>query len=411
MGKATGQHPTNRLSALGVKNEKRPGRYADGNGLYLVVDPTGAKRWMQRITVGKKRCDIGLGSAAVVSLARAREKALENKSHTAEKRDPLALKRAAQEAERAAAALPTFKALAKDVHAFRLPSYRSAKAGAQWISSLTEYVFPIFGAKPVNEVTAQHVLAALSPILHSKPETAQRVRQRISAVFKHAIALRHRFDNPVEDLKATLPKRDMSKVEHHRALPYADVAVALNKVRGSDASEAAKLAFEFLVLTATRSGETRGALWGEIDLEKATWTIPASRMKAKKPHRVPLSERSLAILKAAKPLKDSKSDYVFPGTVAGKPLSDSTLSKLLRELSIEAVPHGFRSSFRDWAGEQTNFPREVVEFALAHVIKDKAEKAYARSDLFDKRSKLMSAWSNYLKLTGSKVIHVSNMAA
>lgn len=202
---------------------------------------------------------------------------------------------------------------------------------------------------------------------------------------------------PADAISKALPKHDRSKVEHHRALPYDQMAAALETIRSSDASLSSKLALEFLALTATRSGETRGATWGEFDEEKAEWVIPASRMKAKRPHRVPLSPRTLEILEKAKGLKSDDSNYVFPGTVTGKPLSDNTLSKLLRELGIDAVPHGFRSSFRDWAGEQTNFPREVCEFALAHVIKEKAEAAYARSDLFEKRRMLMNAWAQYLK--------------
>jgi integrase len=215
-------------------------------------------------------------------------------------------------------------------------------------------------------------------------------------VLKWAIAQGLRTDNPADAISKALPRQDRSKIKHQKALPYGEVGKAISLVRASRASIAAKLAFEFIVLTATRSGETRFASWSEFDLEKAEWTIPASRMKAKRPHRVPLTPRCLEILKAAQLIREAESDLVFPGTKAGKPLSDATVGKLLKEIGVDAVVHGFRSSFRDWAGEQTNFPREVCEFALAHVIKDKAEAAYARSDLYEKRRKLMDAWADYL---------------
>ncbi|VXD07808.1 hypothetical protein SPHINGOT1_80227 [Sphingomonas sp. T1] len=219
----------------------------------------------------------------------------------------------------------------------------------------------------------------------------------MGSVFKWAMANGWRTDNPAETIGKALPKHDRSLVKHHAALPYDKVAGALASIWSSNAGVATKLAFEFLALTVTRSGETREAVWSEFDLDKAVWTIPAARMKAKKLHRVPLPPRCLAILEEAATLKRDGDNFVFPGTKDKRPLSDMTLSKLMKELGIAAVPHGFRSSFRDWAGEQTHHPREVIEFALAHAIKDKAEAAYARSDLFDKRRALMGDWSDYLK--------------
>lgn len=387
--KPFGRHKEKSLTAATVRSMSDAGFYGDGQGLYLKVDPSGAKRWIQRMVIQGKRRDIGLGSAALVGLADAREAALQNRKLARSGGDPLATRKRD-------AAVMTFEAAAHRVHDLHLPTWRNAKHGAQWINTLREYAFPHFGKKRLDAINSADVLSALSPIWNSHPETARRVKQRIGTVMKWAIAQGWRADNAAEAIAKALPKHDRSKVRHQTALPYGEVASALRRVRDSDASTSSKLAIEFLVLTATRSGETRSAVWDEVDTDKAVWTIPGERMKAKRVHRVPLSPRCIEILKLAKPLKSETSNFLFPGTVSGKPLSDTTLSKLLKELGINAVPHGFRSSFRDWAGEQTSFPREVCEFALAHVIKDKAEAAYARSDLFEKRRHLMNEWFAYL---------------
>lgn len=386
--KPTGMHREKRLSAAAVRTIKEPGFYGDGHGLYLKVDASGARRWVQRLVIAGKRRDIGLGAASLISLAEARETALQQRKVARGGGDPLA-------AKRLSSAILTFQEAAQKVHDLSLPTWRNPKHGQQWLSTLTSFVFPHFGSKRIDAVTSADVLSALAPIWHSHPETARRVKQRIGTVLKWGIAQGWRTDNPAATAQTGLPKHDRSARKHRQALPYDAVAAAVAKVWGSDAGLATKLAFEFLVLTATRSGETRGARWSEIDTAKAVWTIPAERMKAKKPHRVPLSPRTLAILNEAKALRRAD-DLVFPGSKGGRPLSDMTLSKLVKELGIAAVPHGFRSSFRDWAGESTSHPREVVEFALAHVIKDKAEAAYARSDLFDKRRKLMDDWADHL---------------
>ncbi|GLV22154.1 integrase [Sphingobium sp. TomMM35A] len=388
--KPLGKHSEKRLTAAHVRSLSLPGLYGDGQGLYLKVDPSGAKRWMQRIVVQGKRRDIGLGSASLISLAEARERALENRKAARAGEDPLAAKKALQ-------AVPTFEEAAKQVHKAHLPTWRNAKHGDQWLNSLETYIFPFIGKKRISAITSADVLNAVSEVWNAKPETARRIKQRIGTVLKWAIANGWRTDNPADAIGKALPKHDRSKVEHRKALPYEAVADAIGKVHSSEASQATKLAFEFLVLTATRSGETREATWAEIDLDKRDWTIPASRMKTKKIHRVPLPDRCIALLEKAKSLKSSHSDLIFPGSVPKKPLSDMTLSKLMKELKIDAVPHGFRSSFRDWASEQTSHPREVIEFALAHVIKDKAEAAYMRSDLYMKRRVLMEDWSQFLK--------------
>ena len=342
-----------------------------------------------------KRRDIGLGSAALVSLSEARETALEQRKLARAGEDPLALKRRST-------GLLTFKQAAEQVYELAKPTWRNEKHGKQFMATLKSDVFPFFGDKRIDLVTNSDVLSALTPIWNVKPETARRIKQRISTVFQYAMGQGWRSENPAEAITKALPKHDRSKVQHRKALPYDQVAAALSRVRNSDAGAVTKLAFEFSVLTATRSIETREATWSEMDVVRREWVIPGTRMKAKKPHRVPLTDRCLAILEAAKKLKRDDTDLVFPGTKAGKPLSDMTLSKLMKELEIDAVPHGFRSSFRVWAGEATNHPREVVEFALAHVINDKAEAAYARTDLFEKRRSLMDDWSSYLEHGAAK---------
>lgn len=387
--KPSGAHKEKRLSAAFVRNLKEPGFYADGNGLYLKVDSSGAKRWVQRVVIHGKRRDIGLGSASLVTLAEAREKALEQRKLARAGEDPLALRKRAE-------GVPTFEDAAVRYHELSKPTWRNQKHGKQFITTLRSDVFPHFGAKRISVVSTADVLAALTLIWNTKPETARRVKQRIGSVMKYAVAQGWRSDNPADAITKALPKHDRSLVQHRQALPYNQVALALAKVRDSNAGTVTKLMFEFLVLTSTRPTETREAKWSEFELAKATWTIPASRMKTKKMHRVPLSARALAILDEAKAYKRSDTDLVFPGTKPDRPLSENTLSKLMKELAIDAVPHGFRSSFRDWAGESTSHAREVVEFALAHVIKDKAEAAYARSDLFEKRRSLMNDWSVYV---------------
>ncbi|WP_426260952.1 tyrosine-type recombinase/integrase [Sphingomonas sp. DC1100-1] len=389
--KPAGRHQEKRLSAAFVRTIKDPGFYSDGHGLYLKVDASGARRWVQRIVIHGKRRDIGLGSASLVSLAEAREVALQHRKVARAGDDPI-------ESKRRSTAILTFQEAARQVHELTKPTWRNEKHGDQWINTMTTYVFPVFGSKRIDNVGGADVLAALSPIWNEKPETASRVRQRIGSVFKWAMAKGWRTDNPAETITKALPKHDRSKTVHRKALPYDQVGSAIRKVQDSDAGVTTKLAFEFLVLTATRSAETREAVWSEFDLAKAVWTIPAGRMKAKKDHRVPLSPRCLAILAKAKTLKRDADDLVFPGTKDAKPLSDMTLSKLMKDLGIAAVPHGFRSSFRDWAGETTAHPREVIEFALAHVIQDKAEAAYARSDLFEKRRALMKDWAAYTEI-------------
>ena len=280
------------------------------------------------------------------------------------------------------------------------PTWRGPKSGQVWRSSLDTYVHPVIGDLHVSEVTPSHVMSVLLPIWSDKRETARRVKQRISAICRWAVAQGYRNDDPAGIvIDAALPRGDV-KVQHLPALPYDEVAECLETVKANQgASASSKLALEFLILTAARSGEVRKAVWEEVDFGGAVWTLAAERMKANREHRVPLSSRAVVVLEEAAESSDG-GGLIFPGTRPGKPLSENTHSKLLRELGFATVTHGFRSSFRDWAAEQTNAPHAVMEAALAHSIKNKVEAAYARSDLFEKRRALMEAWSEYLANPG-----------
>jgi integrase len=375
-----------KLSDRKVKALREPGRYGDGATLYLVVAPGGSKQWVQRLTVRGKQTDIGLGGYPVVGLKEAREKAQANRTQARSGADPLSEKRKA--------AVPTFRSLAaQHIEALR-PSWRNAKHAAQWGSTLAAYAYPLIGNRPVDQITRAGVIGLLSPIWTKKPETARRVRQRISAVMKWAIANNFRSGNPAgEAIDAALPRTPRFRA-HHRALHYTEVPAVIGAVRSSGALPVTRLSLEFLVLTAARSGEVRLAAWEEMDPKARTWVISAGRMKAGREHRVPLPDRALAILEEAQP-SGCWSGLVFPAA-SGKPLSNMTHGKLLRKLGLDCVPHGFRSSFRDWASEQTDTPHAVMEAALAHTVPNAVEAAYARSDLFDRRRDLMDAWEAYL---------------
>ena len=373
---------THRLSAAFVRTAE-PGFYCDGHGLNLRVDPSGARQWVQRLVIRGRPRMLGLGGYPLVSLAEARNVAFANRQRARAGGDPLAEKRHGQ-------GLPTVEEAAAEVLAQQRPGWRNAKYPQDWTRSLRAYAFPRIGALPVSAVTTADVLAILTPIWHEKAQTAQRVRLRISAVMKWAIAMGYRPDNPAGDALG----RQQTAVQHMRALPHGAVADALATVRASPAAVTIKRAFEFLVLTAARSGEVRLATWDEMDLDAGVWTIPAARMKARRNHRVPLSGRALAILHDVQKLSDGPG-LVFR-SLRGKPLSAVAVPRLTKELGIAAVPHGFRSSFRDWAAERTNTPREVVEAALAHTVQNPTEAADARSDLFERRRRLMDDWAEYL---------------
>lgn len=382
-----------RLTAAFVRTIRptdRPKRYGDGNGLYLLVKPgtRGGKSWVQRLTIHGVRRDLGLGSADLVSLKEARLTAFDNRRLARAGYDPRSLGRRTS---------PLFADAADVVIGMHRPTWRPGGGSEhQWRASLRAYVYPRIGHKPVHAVNTADVMAVLLPIWTTKHATAQRVRHRISAVMKWAVAQGYREDNPAGDaIGAALPKVD-ARPQHQRALPYPYVAAALAKVRTSKAHHATRLALEFMVLCAARSGEARLARWDEIDLRRAVWTIPAHRMKAGREHRVPLSDRAVAVLRDVAAINDG--ELVFPSK-HGKPLAAAALGRLLRHVGIDAVPHGFRSSFRDWAAERTEAPHAVMEAALAHTVHNPVEAAYARSDLFERRRRLMQQWADYLVST------------
>ena len=374
-----------KLSAKWVERCKTPGRYADGDGLYLLVRQS-SKQWSVRYTDNAGiRLEVGLGGFPRVTLAQARQEAIAVKDSAIRGRP---------------AKMPTFREAADRFLSTNAPTWRNPKTVINSRSSLETYAYPAFGSVPVNEVRRSDVLAVLEPLYGCKPAAGRKLRQRLRAIFANAMAREWIADgvNPAgEGIDHGLPKTP-AVAAHFRAMPYAKVPDALGAIGGCNAaSTASTLCLRFLTLTAVRSGEARGATWDEIDLEAATWTIPAKRMKADRVHRVPLSRQAMDVLAQADGLRD-KGPHVFPSpTRPGKPLSDMTLTKILRStgLASEATVHGFRSSFRDWVIEQTSTPWAVGESALAHSIGNSTEQAYARSDLFNRRRELMQQWADY----------------
>ena len=393
--KVGGRRLHNALSERTVRAAKAPGRYFDGQGLFLIVEPSGAKRWAQRLAVGGRRQELGLGGYPVVSLKMARDAAIRNRREARNGENPKTTRRQAR-------GVPTFAEAERKVFDLRRGGWKGERHAKDWTESMRLHVLPRLGAISVADVSTEDVIAVLSPIWHSKPTTAKRVRQRIAAVLTWAVAQGLRPDNPADSARAVLARQPNGKTAQ-RSLPYAEVAGAVATVRASHATPALKLAFEFMVLTAARSGEVREATWNEIDLEAATWTVPASRMKAEREHRVPLSGRAVEILTEARALRSKHGDLVFPSR-GGQPIGNTGFVQALRRLGIDATAHGFRASFRTWAQERTNNPREVCEAALAHTLKDKAEAAYARSDLFEKRRELMDRWARYLNPEPADVV-------
>ena len=379
-----------KLSATRVKALRNPGRYSDRDGLHLFINKNGRKSWMQRITVDGRRRDICLGGYPTVSLAQARKRATDNREAISSGRDPVA--------EKHRPAIPTFSEAAHTVHEANKPRWRNGSHTSAWIQTLERHAFPKIGNKHIDTISRTDVLDVLTPIWSTRPETAQHVRQRMRTIFKWAMANELIETNPAgEAIEGALPS--MPKVKAHlRALPYQEVGSALKTVDASQTSPASKYCLKFLVLTAARSGEARGATWDEIDIESATWTIPGSRMKAGVEHRVPLSDQAIEVLMFSHQLEDG-SGLCFPSPLRpGRMLSDMTLTKVLRkaDLADRATVHGFRTSFKTWTMEQTDAPWVVGEAALAHQLGGSVEQAYARTDLFDRRRKLMKQWADYL---------------
>ena len=382
-----------------AKALKKPGFYSMGDTLYLRVGYGEGKSWIQRLTIDGKRHDIGLGSFKLVTLAEARDMAFENrKAARIQKRDPLAEKRRAK--------LPTFKRAAIQTWEALQPSWKDGKHTQRWIRTLEKYAYPAVGDMRINKIGREDVLRILTPLWTKRPEIARRLRMKMKQTFTWAQAhgfIEHNVAGEMID--GALPAMPAVK-EHYRALPYQDVPAALDTIEKSRAGIAAKLAFRFLVLTAARSGEVRGATWDEIDLEAANWTLKAGRMKGGKAHRIPLSDAALAVLEQVRILDDG-SGLIFPSTHRpGKELSDMTLLKVLRDngLADRTTVHGFRSAFRDWCAD-TGKPREIAEAALAHVVGG-VEGAYFRSDMIERRRLVMDQWAAYLTGAGADVVQL-----
>lgn len=395
----------NRLTAAQVTKTKKAGFYPDGGGLYLQVvigtDGDPRKSWVFRFRspAGRMR-DMGFGSAGVIELAKARIRADAARALVADGVDPIEHRKAEQlRLATEASTSVTFKQAAERFLEAHKHTWVNAKHVQQWENSLENYVYPVFGPVAVRDVNVDLVLRVIEPIWKTKTETASRLRSRIERVLDWATARGLRDgDNPARwrgRLENVLPARNQAqRVRHHPALPFSEMPQFMSELRQRQGFGA--LALQFAILTAARTSEVRGATWGEIDLDKKIWSVPAERMKAKRPHRVPLPDDAIELLRPLK-LDRSASDLIFPGLNHGLPLSDMTLLATLKQMRPKITVHGFRSAFRDWAAETTDFPREVAEAALAHSVGDKVEAAYRRGDLFEKRRQLMTAWATYCR--------------
>jgi integrase len=369
-----------------VKAASRPGRIGDGDGLYLVVKLSGSKSWVVRVQKNGNRRDFGLGSAAKVSLAVARERAREVRTWVELGLDPLFERRKAQ-------GIPTFREATAKVLAQHRKTWRNEKHEQQWIRTLEAYAFPHLGNVQVNDITGPMIRNVLAEIWLAKPETARRVRQRIGTVLDWAYASGYRdSEAPMRAITKGLP-RQPKKEGHFAAMPYSRVPAFVPRLRERESYS--RLALEFAILTAARSGEVRHAEFDEFDLSAGLWTIPAQKMKASREHVVPLCARAARIIERCAELRIRNCPLVFPGMRGFKPMSDMTLTKLLREMKEPYTVHGFRSAFRDWVSEETNHPSDVAEAALAHMVKDKTEAAYRRGNLLEKRRLLMADWAGY----------------
>jgi integrase len=386
------------MSALAVARTTEKGMYHDGGGLYLQVAVSGAKSWIYRYMLNGRAREMGLGPLHIISLSEARSRAAECRRLRLDGIDPIEARKGKRVEEKLEAAKSmTFDACAKAYIEAHEVGWQNAKHRDQWRNTLKSYASPVFGGLPIQAVDVGLIMTALEPIWHKKPETASRLRGRIEAILDWATVRGYRKgENPARwrgHLDKLLPARGkVRKVEHHAALPYREIPPFMTEL--CEREGIAARALEFLVLTAARTGEVIGARWEEFDLNERVWTIPAARMKAGKEHRVPLSDRAVAIARELQKMR--LGNFVFPGQRAGKPLSNMAMLKLLDRMGRDDLTtHGFRSTFRDWAAEQTNFPREVAEMALAHTIADRVEAAYRRGDLFERRRELMDGWERY----------------
>lgn len=393
-----------KLTATGISKKLKPGRYGDGDGLFLLVGRTESKSWVLRVQKAGRRRDIGLGSAAKVSLKLARERAAAARSQIEVGIDPIAERRKA-------AGIPTFREAAALVHAEHLKGWKGgdkSKHGKQWLTTLENYAFKAFGDYAISAVDEPAVRDVLAEIWLAKPETARRLRQRIRTVIDWAVAKGYRESSlAMPKIDKSLPKQRV-KPKHHTALPHADAPTFVGQLRSKETI--GRLALEALILTTVRSGDVRGMKWAEIDEAQGVWTIPVElgRGKGGEVHKVPLNDAIRDVLGRARKHKRGNSDLVFPGMMKGKELSDNTLRKVALDMDYKITAHGFRSTFADWVNEQTTFPREVREAALAHVNQNKAEASYSRTDYFEKRRPMMEAWASYcLGTDGGNVVRLA----
>jgi len=387
-----------------VTTTTKAGLHADGGGLYLQVTKAGAKSWIYRFTLNKRTRDMGLGPSHTVSLSAARDLATKARSLAASRVDPIAEREDRLAADAAAVRHGTsFKACAEEYIRLNQDGWKSAKYRQNWTNTLEAYVYPIIGGLHVSDISKRHVLDIVEPLWREKPDTARRVRTRIESVMDMAIAKDLReTSNPARmaGIKDAMPnKGKRPKAVRHPALPYEQIAGFMTDLRNQDSMSA--FALEFIILTATRTSETFNATWDEIDLDKRVWKIPADRMKAGKDHRVPLSGRAVSLLETLPRLRGN--DHVFPGRKAKRPLSKMSCRLVLSRMNYsEITVHGFRSTFRTWAAEETKAPRHVAEMALAHTVGDEVERAYQRGDLFDQRRELMEAWSDFCAVSATR---------
>ena len=400
----------NRLSARRVSTEQQQGMHADGGGLYLQVSRFDTKSWVFRFTLDKQTRDMGLGPTHTISLSEARAQAEQCRKLLRDGIDPIEQRKLVRGQVRAQAVkIMTFKECAEKYISAHSAAWKSVKHTNQWTNTLTAYAYPVFGDLPVQAVDTGLIMQAVEPIWLTKTETASRVRGRIEAILDWASVRKYREgENPARwkgHLDKLLPARSkVQKVKHHKALPYPDAGLFMKELREQDGVSARGL--EFLILTAARTSEVQKATWQEFNFDDGVWTIPAERMKGAKAHRVPLSSTTLNVLADMK--KIAQNDFVFPGMRNNSPLSNMAFLQLLKRMGrADLTAHGFRSTFRDWAAERTNFPADVAEMALAHSVSNKVEAAYRRGDLFEKRRKLMEDWAAFVDESSANVIRLS----
>lgn len=378
-----------KLTTISVKAAKEPGRYSDGEGLYLKVERSGSKSWMVRVQKNGRRRDIGLGSVSKVSLKIARERAAFVRTQIELGIDPVTERRRASH-------IPSFRDAALQVHSEHMKGWKNGKHTQQWISTLEKYAFPAFGHHPVSTVDAAAVRDVLGAIWLTKPETARRLRQRIRTVIDWSVAKGFREASlPMPVIDKALP-RQRHKPSHHKALPYQSLPEFMKELRSQETI--GRLALEALIFTAVRSGDVRGMRWRELNLQEMIWSVPVEdgRGKGGRVHNVPISPQFAELLNRAKSHRRPHTDLVFPGNVKGKPLSDNTLRKIAIQMGYPITVHGFRSTFADWVNEQTSFSRDVREAALGHINPNKAEVAYSRTDYLEKRRPMMEAWGTFI---------------